>query len=76
MSDPFSITEIIGYLASLLVLLSFLMKDIKTLRIVNCVGCGVFILYGFMLSVSWPIVITNVAIVIINLVYLLKPQKV
>lgn len=76
MSDPFSVTEIVGYLASLLVLVSFLMRNLRTLRIVNCVGCAAFIVYGFMLAISWPIVITNVAIVVINLVYLLKPKKV
>lgn len=65
-----SITEWIGYLASAGVLTSFLMKDIRTLRIINSIGCGFFIAYGFMLQTSWPIIITNVAIVIINFYYL------
>ena len=65
-------TEIVGYIASLVVLISFLMKDIKLLRIVNTIGCSIFIIYGFLLNYSYPIIITNIAIVIINLVFLYK----
>jgi len=65
----FSLTEIIGYAASLGVLLSFLMKEIRTLRIVNTVGCALFVTYGLMLW-SWPIIITNLAIIGINFYYL------
>ncbi|MFN4234980.1 MAG: uroporphyrinogen decarboxylase [Bacteroidia bacterium] len=65
-------TELIGYLASLGVLLSFLMKEIKALRIVNIVGCFLFVIYGVMLNFSWPIIITNVSIIIINFYYLYK----
>lgn len=32
-------TEYIGYLASFMVLLSFTMKDVKKLRLVNMTGC-------------------------------------
>jgi uncharacterized protein with PQ loop repeat len=62
-------TEWVGYAASLGVLLSFLMRDIKTLRLVNSVGCLLFVVYGVLLS-SIPIVITNVAILLINFYYL------
>lgn len=69
------IAEWIGYLASLGILISFLMKDIQKLRLINSVGCLLFAVYGFLLDVSWPIVVTNVSIVIINLFYLIKPAK-
>ena len=62
--------EIIGYLASLGVLMSFLMKDIRKLRIVNTIGCAFFVLYGFMLVTTWPIIISNFSIIFINLYYL------
>ncbi|RMG82511.1 MAG: uroporphyrinogen decarboxylase, partial [Bacteroidetes bacterium] len=42
------LTEIIGYLAMAGVLISFFMKDIKMLRIINTIGCGFFVIYGFM----------------------------
>ena len=73
--EYFTPTEIVGYLASLLVLLSFLMKNIRTLRIVNTVGCLVFIGYGVLLGFSIPIIVTNAAIVGINSYYLLKMKK-
>lgn len=66
--------ELIGYLASAFVLLSFVMKEMKKLRIVNIVGCTFFITYGVLLM-SWPIIITNVAIVIVNVYYLLKTKN-
>ncbi|MGB5982033.1 MAG: uroporphyrinogen decarboxylase [Nonlabens sp.] len=68
--------ELLGYAASGLVLLSFLMKNIKTLRMVNCLGCLFFVFYGFLLSnISVPIIITNVAIICVNLYYLLLKDK-
>ena len=72
--DLFNYTELLGYLASLVILISFLMKDIKKLRIINCVGCGLFVMYGVLLF-SIPLIITNVAIMVINIVYLVKMIK-
>ena len=66
--------EIIGYLASAFVLLSFVMKEMTKLRILNSIGCGFFIVYGVLL-LSWPIIITNVAIVCVNVYYLLKSTR-
>jgi len=62
--------DLVGYAASLAVLLSFVMKNIRTLRVVNTIGCALFVLYGFLLDISWPIVITNVSIIGINIFYL------
>lgn len=73
--EYFSSTEIVGYLASLCVLLSFLMKNIRTLRIVNTIGCLIFVVYGVLLGFSIPIIVTNVAIVVINGYYLFKMNK-
>jgi len=66
-----SVTEWVGYAASLGVLVSFLMKDIKVLRVVNSIGCALFVAYGLMLG-SIPIIVTNVAILFVNAYYLLK----
>jgi hypothetical protein len=67
-------TEYIGYVASGFVLLSFLMRKMFFLRIVNTVGCIFFIVYGMMLG-SIPIILTNTAIVLINFYYLTKRNK-
>ena len=72
-------TEYIGYLASFMVLLSFTMKDIKRLRLFNISGCILFIIYGFLMStlrIGLPIIIANVAILMVNLYHVIKPSKV
>lgn len=66
-----SATELVGYLASAVVLASFLNKQMVRLRIINGVGCALFVAYGFMLDISWPIVITNFFILVIHLYYLI-----
>lgn len=65
-----TLTDGVGYLASLLLMISFALKNVRSLRIVNSFGCIAFIIYGFMLSTSWPIIITNGFIVAMNSYYL------
>jgi len=56
-------------MASLFVLLFFLRKDMRQLRIINSIGCALFVAYGVLLM-SIPIIITNVAILLVNGYYL------
>ena len=63
--------DYIGYAASLFVLLSFVMKKIAILRMVNIVGRSFFIAYGILID-SIPIIITNVVIVLVNSYYLMQ----
>jgi len=68
--------EWFGYSAMFIVLISFLMKSVKKLRIVNSLGCLLFVFYGFMLApLSKPIIITNTAIFFINLYYVFKKNR-
>lgn len=70
-------TEWVGYAAMATVLVSFLMKNIKYLRIINSLGCLLFVFYGFVLApISKPIIVTNAAILCINLYYLGFKKKV
>lgn len=73
-----TVTEYIGYLASFIVLLSFTMKEVKKLRIVNITGCVLFILYGFLMPsirIGLPIIIANAAILTVNIYYLTTNKK-
>ena len=73
-----TVTEYIGYLASFIVLLSFTMKEVKKLRIVNMTGCILFILYGFLMPsirIGLPIIIANAAILTVNIYYLTTNKK-
>ena len=50
------LTEWVGYLAMTVLLVSFMMKNVIKLRIINSVGCLFFVIYGIMIS-QYPIVI-------------------
>ena len=64
------ITEWVGYLASVALIISFMMKNVNTLRIINSIGAILFVIYGVMLAISWPIIITNGFILTANIYYL------
>lgn len=65
------VLEWIGYIASMIVLVSLLMSSIKRLRWINLVGALVFGFYGFMIG-SIPTGFMNVGIVLIDIYYLVK----
>ncbi|MFT5071635.1 MAG: hypothetical protein ACI8V8_001605 [Chitinophagales bacterium] len=69
-------TEIMGYLAMATLMISFLLKDITKLRLVNSLACGFFVIYGVMLEpASYPIIISNGFIICVNVYYLSKGLK-
>ncbi|GAA4238230.1 YgjV family protein [Postechiella marina] len=68
------VVEWLGYTAMATVLISFLMKSVTKLRIVNTFGCLLFVVYGGFIQ-SMPIIITNGAIFGINIFYLVKSYK-
>ncbi|MDC3388147.1 uroporphyrinogen decarboxylase [Flavobacteriaceae bacterium] len=73
-----SLLEIVGYFASIVVLCSFVMKDVKKLRLVNMAGCLLFVIYGIMMPtfrLGLPLIITNSAILMINFYYLYIAKK-
>jgi hypothetical protein len=63
--------EWLGYLASLIVLISLLMSSIIKLRWINLVGSSLFSLYGFLIG-ALPVGLMNLGIAIINIYYLVK----
>lgn len=71
-----TITEWVGYAASLALIISFTMKNINTLRIINSLGAVLFVVYGIMLETSYPIIITNAFILMVNVYYLAFKRKV
>jgi len=71
-----TITEWVGYAASLALIISFMMKNINTLRIINSLGAILFVVYGIMLQTSYPIIITNAFILMVNVYHLTYKRKV
>ena len=72
----FTITEWVGYAASLALIISFMMRNINTLRIINSLGAVLFVVYGILLQTSYPIIITNGFILMVNIYYLTYKRKV
>ena len=61
--------EVVGYVASGLVVLSLTMTSVVRLRTISLAGSVVFVVYGILIG-SVPIIVTNVAIAGINLWFL------
>lgn len=67
--------DVIGYVASFFVVISFLIKDnILYIRITNLVGCILFVVYGFLID-SIPIILPNAFLVFVQVFYILKKGK-
>lgn len=62
-------TEVLGYVASGLVVLGLTMRSIVRLRTISLVGSITFLTYGILID-SVPIIITNVCIAAINIWFL------
>lgn len=65
--------EIIGICATVFVLISFLMKDIKWVRIINIIGAVLFVVYGALIGAlsTW---LLNALLVIIHIAYLVRDE--
>lgn len=65
--------EYIGYFASVCIVLSFLMKKIHHIRLINLIGCLCFVIYGFLYDPKlWPIIIPNAIICVVKYTTLVK----
>ncbi len=66
--------EWVGYLASALIVVSLTMSSIVKLRIINSLGCAMFVIYGASVG-ALPVAISNALIILINLYYLYKLSR-
>ena len=69
------LTQIVGYLGSLVLVVSFMLKNITHIRIVNLIACILFVVYGVMLGILWPIIIPNATIALVQIYYLFFSKK-
>lgn len=61
--------QVLGYAASFIIFISLTMKSIVKLRILNAVGCVVFVIFALKTN-SLPAVVMNIGIVLIDIYYL------
>lgn len=69
--DPQMILEIVGYVSTLVVLISFLMSSVIKLRVINSVGCVIGVVYAALIG-AYPTVFLNGALLLINIYYLIR----
>ena len=69
--DTATIIELIGYLGSVLVLVSMLMTSVVRLRVINLIGSIIFAGYALMIR-SYPTALMNIALAGINIYQLMK----
>ncbi len=65
------ILELIGYLGSLLVIVSMLMTSVVKLRVINTIGSAIFCAYALAIH-SYPTAAMQVCLIVINIVNLYK----
>lgn len=66
--------EWVGYAASIAIVISLVMTNMVKLRMINSIGCVLFVIYGILVG-AYPVVISNAAIIVINAYQLHKLSK-
>ncbi len=65
--------EIIGYVGSVLVAVSLMMKNIFYLRRINLLGASTFAIYGLLVG-AWPVFLLNSFISLVDIYYILQAK--
>ena len=68
------VIEWVGYAASICIAISLLMTDMFKLRIINTIGCILFVIYGFNIK-AYPVGVINLFIFFVNIYYIIKMKK-
>ena len=66
--------ELVGYLGSVLVVVSMLMTSVVRLRVINSVGAGIFTVYALIIQ-SYPTALMNFCLVVINIYNLIRISR-
>ncbi len=66
--------ELFGYLGTALIFLSMMMTNITKLRILNMSGSVISVIYA-VLQNTWPVVVLNGGLFLINAVQLVREAK-
>ena len=66
--------ELFGYLGTALIFLSMMMTNLTKLRLLNMAGSAISVIYA-VLSNTWPVVLLNGGLILINTVQLIRQKK-
>lgn len=69
------LTEVIGWLATIMILLSFLVKsDMFLLRVLNSTGACLWLVYGILKN-DLPVIVLNFIVILIHSYWFIKNRK-
>lgn len=57
--------EWVGILGSIMIIFAFMEKEEKTIRILDAIGAGLFIVYGFLIG-SFSTVLLNTVLILVH----------
>ena len=63
--------EVLGIVASVCVLISFMFKNQKKIRCINMIGCILFIVYGILIK-SFSVVFLNFCTMIVHIIFFVR----
>jgi hypothetical protein len=66
--------EVLGWIATAVVVGSFAIQDVRKLRIINMIGSMLWIAYGF-LKQDNPIIFVNISIILMHTYWFIKNRK-
>jgi len=66
--------EVLGWIATAVVVGSFAIQDVRKLRIINMIGSMLWIAYGF-LKQDNPIIFVNLSIILMHTYWFIKNRK-
>ena len=66
--------ELIGYLASVIILIGFTFKDESKIRTINMIGSLLFIVYGLLIK-AYPLALLNALTIVVNIRALVKNKN-
>jgi uncharacterized protein with PQ loop repeat len=64
-------TDILGYVAMGLSILSFTLSKQRFIRMVNLIACSVWVVYGYMINNN-PTIIVNVLVCLVHVYWFIK----
>ena len=73
--DAMNSFEMLGYLASIFVAVSLMMRSLTKLRVINLIGALLFTAYGLIIG-AFPVAVVNAFIALVNVYYLWQTVKV
>jgi hypothetical protein len=66
--------DVLGWIATAVVVGSFAIQDVSKLRIINMIGSMLWIAYGF-LKQDNPIIFVNISIILMHTYWFIKNRK-